>query len=103
MPRPLRIEFDGALHHVMSRGNRGQTIFANDADRRLYLELLADAVARNGWLCHAYCLMGNHVHLLIETPKANLGSGMQQLNGRFTQRLNHRNETYGHVFQGRAT
>ena len=68
MARPLRIEFAGALHHVTARGNRRQDIYLDEPDRRAFLDVLANVVERFGWRCHAYCLMGNHYHLLIETP-----------------------------------
>jgi REP element-mobilizing transposase RayT len=80
MARPLRIEFPGALYHVTSRGDRRETIFEDDADRLQFLNVLADVVERFNWLCHAYCLMTNHYHLVIETPDGNLSLGMRQLN-----------------------
>jgi len=72
MTRPLRIEYEGAVYHITSRGNAGEKIFFTDSDRSAFLEILAQTVDRYGWLCHAYCLMTNHYHLLIETPNANL-------------------------------
>ena len=75
MARPLRIQFEGAIYHITSRGNARQEIFLDDADRRAFLEALAEAVDRFGWICHAYCLMPNHYHLLIETPEPNLSRG----------------------------
>ena len=101
MPRPLRIEFPGAIHHVTARGDRQQTIFHNDGDRRAWLNIFDDVCKRFAWTVHAFCLMGNHFHLMIETPDANLASGMRQLNGRYTQCFNRRHETVGHLFQGR--
>ena len=85
MARPLRIEFEGALYHVTSRGNAGQDIFADDEDRDAFLEILADTTARFVWICHAYCLMSNHYHLLLETPDANLSRGMRHLNSVYTE------------------
>ena len=76
MARPLRIEYPGAVYHVMSRGNARQDIVADDRDRLQFLSLLAHAVDRYSWLCHAYCLMDNHYHLLVETPQPNLSLGM---------------------------
>ena len=90
MARPLRLEFSGAVYHLTSRGNGRQKIFFNDADRELFVETLAHVISRYGWICHAYCLMANHYHLLIETPKPNLSLGMRQLNGIFTQSFNRR-------------
>src|SRR5512135_2237813 len=101
MARPLRIEYPGALHHITARGNARKRIYKNDADREAFLETLRDVVKRFGWVCHAYCLMDNHYHLLIETPEGNLSRGMRQLNGIFTQRLNRRHGRVGHLFQGR--
>ena len=101
MARPLRLEFPGAIYHVTSRGNARNAIFLDDADRTLFLGGLGEVVARLGWLCHAYCLMDNHYHLLIETPEANLSLGMRQVNGVYTQRFNRRHGRVGHVFQGR--
>ena len=103
MARPLRLSFPGAVYHVTSRGNARQDIVADDRDRSQWLRLLAHVVDRYGWMCHAYCLMDNHYHLLIETPKPNLSLGMRQLNGRYTQAYNLRHEQVGPVFQGRFT
>jgi REP element-mobilizing transposase RayT len=101
MARPLRIEFPGAIYHLTNRGNAGQTIFEDDVDRIAFLSVLGDVVDRMGWLCHAYCLMENHYHLMAETPEANLSDGMRRLNGTYTQRFNRRHERFGHLFQGR--
>ena len=101
MARPLRIEFPGALYHVTSRGNARAPIFFGNSDQRLLLDMLGQVVVGSHWLCHAYCLMPNHYHLLIETPEANLSRGMRQLNGLYTQRFNRRHDRVGHVFQGR--
>lgn len=101
MARALRLEFPGALYHVTSRGNAGADIFADDADRRFFLGLLARVVGRFAWLCHAFCLMGNHYHLLLETPRPNLSRGMRSLNSVYAQAFNRRWRRRGHVFQGR--
>jgi putative transposase len=101
MARPLRIEFAGALYHVTSRGNERREIFFSDEDRATFLGVLGDVVVRFDWLCHAYCLMGNHYHLLVETPEANLSKGMRQLNGVYTQLINRTQRRVGHLFQGR--
>ena len=101
MARPLRVEFDGALYHITSRGNAAQNIFLDDKDRFRFLDVLRAVVDRFGWLCHAYCLMSNHYHLLAETPHSNLSRGMRHLNGVYTQAVNHRHKRSGHVFQGR--
>jgi putative transposase len=99
--RPLRIEFPGALYHITSRGNDRAAIFLVDSDRRQFLDTLGEVVGRCGWRCHAYCLMTNHYHLVVETPRANLSAGMRHVNGLYTQRFNRRHERVGHVFQGR--
>jgi REP element-mobilizing transposase RayT len=101
MARPLRIEYEGAAYHVTSRGNARQDIFLADSDREVFLEVLGDVVQRYGWTCHAYCLMTNHYHLLLETPEANLSRGMRHLNGVYTQAFNRRHGRSGHVLQGR--
>jgi REP element-mobilizing transposase RayT len=99
--RPLRIEIPGVLYHVTSRGNAREPIVEDDSDRRSFLDVLGTVVDRYGWTCHAYCLMTNHYHLVVDTPDANLSRGMRQLNGVFTQRFNRRHGRVGHVFQGR--
>ena len=101
MTRPLRIEFPGALYHLTTRGNARADIFVDDIDRDGFLAVLSGVVARWGWLCHVYCLMGNHYHLVVTTPEANLSRGMRQLNGVYTQRFNRRHDRVGHLFQGR--
>ncbi len=101
MPRPLRIEFAGALYHVMARGNQGQSIFRDDKDHLRFLETLGEACEKTGWRIHAYVLMSNHYHLLLETPEANLVAGMKWLQGTYTQRHNTRHRVCGHLFQGR--
>jgi REP element-mobilizing transposase RayT len=101
MARPLRIEFPGAVYHVTSRGNERKAIFRDDQDRKILLDTLAEVTLRYNWLCHAYCLMDNHYHLLIDTPDGNLSIGMRQLNGIYTQRFNKRHDRVGHLFQGR--
>jgi len=101
MARPLRIEYPGAVYHITSRGNARQDIFVDDADRAAFLEILAKAVDRFNWLCHAYCLMSNHFHLLIETVDPTLARGMRHLNGVYTQAFNRRHERSGHLLQGR--
>jgi len=101
MARPLRIEFEGAVCHITSRGNAREKIFLDDEDRSVFLATLGETVDRFGWLCHAYCLMSNHYHLLIETLEPNLSRGMQLLNGVYTQRFNRHYRRFGHVLQGR--
>ena len=101
MARPLRIEYPGALYHITSRGNNKQDIFLDDSDRISFLEILSKVIEEREWLCYAFCLMGNHYHLLIETPKANLSRGMQQLDSVYARRFNKRHERVGHLFQAR--
>ena len=101
MARPLRIEFPGAVYHVTSRGNAKQAIFIDDEDKDRFFDVLSIVVERFNWLCHAYCLMENHYHLLIETPNGNLSKGMRELNGVYTQGFNQRYRRVGHLFQGR--
>lgn len=101
MARPLRIEYPGALYHVTSRGNGKRLIFLNDQDRRVWLELLEETVKAHRFIVHAYCLMGNHFHLLIETPEGNLARGMHYLNAAYTQWFNKVHGRVGHVLQGR--
>ena len=101
MARPLRVEFPGGLYHVTARGNGRLAIFIDDSDRERFLAVLASVVARYHVLCHAYCLMGNHYHLLLETPEANLSRAMRQLNGIYSQGFNRCHRWSGHVFEGR--
>lgn len=101
MARPLRIEFPGALYHLTSRGDRREAIFADDQDRATFLTLLGDACERFDAFVMAYCLMGNHYHLVLSTRSANLSRLMRHLNGVYTQRYNRRHDKTGHVFQGR--
>ena len=101
MPRKPRQEIAGGVHHVFARGNRREDIYLDDADREMYLAMLARVVAREGWRLLAYCLMHNHMHLLVETPEPNLGDGMRRLHGEYAQTFNRRHARTGHVFQGR--
>jgi len=101
MARPLRIEFSGALYHITSRGNARENIYRDNSDRDSFLELLYKTNMRHNWICHAYCLMTNHYHLLVETSQPTLSKGMKYLNGSYTQRYNRRHQRIGHVFQGR--
>lgn len=101
MARPIRIQYPGAVYHVMARGNHGRAVFGDDADRQEFLETLAEACEKTGWRIHAYVLMGNHYHLLVETPEPNLVAGMKWLQGTYTQRYNGRHRLFGHLFQGR--
>lgn len=101
MARPLRLEFHGALYHITSRGDGREDIYLDDGDRESALAVLAEVVKRFNWTVHAYCLMSNHYHLLVEPPDGNLAQGMRQFNGIYTQRFNRRHGRVGHVFQGR--
>ena len=101
MSRPLRIEFPGATYHVTSRGDRQEAIFADDSDRRSFLDVLARAMERFDAAAFAYCLMDNHYHLVLTTRGAKLSALMRHVNGVHTQRFNRRHDKAGHVFQGR--
>ena len=101
MPRQVRIEFAGAAYHVMCRGDRGEAIFEDDTDRECFVETLAQASKRAGWLIHAYVLMGNHYHHLLETPEPNLVRGMTWLQTTYTVRYNARHRSSGHLYGGR--
>lgn len=101
MSRPLRIEFPDALYHVTARGDRREDIFEDDQDRQMFLSTLEQVITQFNWVCHAWCLMDNHYHLLIQTPDGNLSKGMRQLNGVYTQASNRRHRRVGHLFQGR--
>ena len=101
MARPLRLEFSGALYHVTSRGDRREDIYLTDNDRNAFLKILGEVCERYNWIVHAYCLMDNHYHILIETPDGNLSKGMRHLNGVYTQYFNRTHKRVGHVYQGR--
>jgi REP element-mobilizing transposase RayT len=101
MARPLRPELAGGLYHVTARGDGRDDIYLSNIDRKAWLEVLGQVCKRFNWVCHAWCQMTNHYHLLIETPEANLAEGMRQLNGVYTQRSNRLHRRVGHVFQGR--
>ena len=101
MPRQLRVEYAGAIYHVMSRGDRAEDIFHDDVDRQDFLKTLAEACQKADFEVHAYCLMRNHFHLVVETPRGNLVGGMRWLLSSYTLRLNHRHHLFGHVFSGR--
>lgn len=101
MARQPRVEFPGAIYHLMSRGDRREDIFLDDVDRQDFLKTLAETCQKTGWQLHAYCLMRNHFHLIAETPEPNLVDGMRWLLSTYTIRLNHRHKLFGHVFSGR--
>lgn len=101
MPRPPRAECEPGIYHVYARGCERRTIYADDRDRFKYLGLLARVTLRMRWRCLAYCLMGNHVHLLLETREPNLGQGMHRLHGSYAQHFNRRHDRSGHLFGDR--
>jgi putative transposase len=101
MARKLRLQYPGAIYHLMSRGDRREPIFLDAADRQLILSTLAETCAKTDWQVHAYCLMHNHLHLVVETPKANLSDGMKWFLGTYTARFNRRHRLCGHLFSGR--
>jgi len=99
--RKLRMEYPGAIYHVINRGDRREAIFLEDKDRELFLETLGQACEKTDWQVHAYCLMSNHFHLVLETPQANLVAGMKWFLGTYTSRFNRRHKLFGHLFSGR--
>ena len=101
MARQLRLEYAGAIYHVMNRGDRQEAIFLDAEDRRRFLKTLGEACEKAGWQVHAYCLMGNHFHLVVETPQPTLVAGMKWFLGTYTQRFNARHQMRGHLFAGR--
>ena len=101
MARKLRVQYPGAIYHLMNRGDRREPIFRDDGDRQRFLETLGEACGKTGWQIHAYCLMGNHFHLVAETPQANLVAGMKWFLGTYTSRFNRRHQVFGHLFSGR--
>lgn len=101
MARPLRLQVPDGLFHVTARGNARQPIWLDDSDAAFFLETLTAVIGRYGWRCHAYCLMPNHYHLLVTTPRANLSDGARHLNGVYAQTFNRRRSRVGHLFQGR--
>ena len=102
MARQLRIEYPGAIYHVMSRGDRKDPIFLDDGDGHDFIKTLAEACQKTGFEIHSYCLMKNHFHLVVETPEGNLAAGMRWLLSTYASRFNHRHELCGHVFSGRC-
>ena len=101
MPRKLRVEYPGAIYHLMNRGDRREAIFRDDEDRKLFLTTLGECCGKTDWQVHAWCLMDNHFHLVVETPRANLVAGMQWFLGTYTARFNRRHKLFGHLFSGR--
>ena len=95
MARKLRMQYSAAIYHLMSRGDRREPIFKDDQDHQRFLETLGEACAKTGWQVHAYCLIGNHFYLVIETPQANLVAGMKWFLGTFTSRFNRRHKLLG--------
>jgi putative transposase len=101
VPRKLRIQYEGAIYHVMNRGDRREPIVVDDKDRQRFVETLGEACLKTGWQIHAWCLMNNHFHLVVETPVANLVAGMRWFLGTYTVRFNRRHKLSGHLFSGR--
>jgi putative transposase len=101
MARPPRVQVAGGIYHVTSRGNRRQSIYQDEDDYRQFLALRDRVIRRCGWRFHAYCLMTNHFHLLVETPQPNLSSGMQRLKSQYAAYFNERFALVGHLFQQR--
>ena len=101
MARKLRLQYPGAIYHVMSRGDRREAIFTDDRDRQIFLDTLGEACQKTAWQVHAWCQVRNHFHLVVETPQANLVAGMRWFLGVYTSRFNHRQREFGHLFSGR--
>ncbi len=101
MARKLRVEYGGAVYHIMNRGDRREPIFQDDDDRQRFVETLGETCVRSGWEVHAYCLMPNHFHLVVETPQPTLVAGMKWCLGTYTGRFNRRHKLFGHLFSGR--
>ena len=101
MPRKLRVEYPGAIYHVMNRGDRREPIFRDEEDRKVFLLTLGLCCGKTDWQVHAWCLMANHFHLVVETPRANLVPGMKWFLGTYTARFNRRHKLFGHLFSGR--
>jgi putative transposase len=101
MARKLRVQYPGAIYHAMNRGDRREPIFLDDNDRHQFLRTLGEACEKTDWQVHAWCLMNNHFHLVVETPRANLVEGMRWFLAVYTNRFNHRHREFGHVFSGR--
>ena len=101
MPRPSRFEEEGAIYHVINRGNYRAPLFGTEGAKAAFLLCLDEACVKAGWVVHAWCLMSNHYHLALETPAGNLVEGMQWLQGTFSTRFNRLRRENGHLFQGR--
>ena len=101
MPRKLRLEFEGAVYHVISRGNYRADVFAHEGTKAAFLKCLGEACEKSEWVVHAWCVMSNHYHLCLETPRPNLVQGMRWLQATFTLRFNRLRDERGHLFQGR--
>jgi REP element-mobilizing transposase RayT len=101
MARKLRVQYPGAIYHAMNRGDHSERVFHDASDPEVFLATLAEACAKTDWQVHCFCLMSNHFHLVIETPRANLVYGMKWLLATYTSRFNHRHKLFGHLFSGR--
>src|SRR5437867_3856350 len=101
MARKIRIEYEGALYHILNRGDRREPIFKDDLDRQRFIETLSETCAKTDWKVLGYCLMLNHFHLVVQTPQPNLVAGMKWFLGTYTTRFNRRHGLFGHLFSGR--
>ncbi len=101
MARKLRVEYPGAIYHVMNRGDRREAIFRDDVDRKQFMSTLEEVCGKTNWQVHALCLMDDHFHLVVETPRGNLVAGMKWFLGTYTGRFNRRHKLFGHLFSGR--
>src|SRR5260370_42581702 len=101
MARKMRVQYPGAIYHVMNRGDHSETVFRESRDAELFLVTVAETCAKTDWQVHSFCLMSNHFHLVIETPRPNLVPGMKWLLGTYTSRFNRKHKLFGHLFSGR--
>lgn len=101
MSRPLRIEYSGAIYHLTNYGDHAEAVFRDDEDHQVFLGTLGEAAAKTGWQVHAFCLLANHFHLVVETPQPDLVAGMKWFLGTYTGRFNRRHQVHGHLFSGR--
>ena len=101
MSRVPRCQLEDGAYHVTARGTGGAPIFLEDVDRLDFVALLGSTARRFDWLCHAYCLMSTHYHLVLEAPRLHLSAGMGWLNGTHARRFNRRHDRRGHLFEGR--
>ncbi len=101
MPRQPRSHLDDGVYHVTARATAGEPLFVVELDRQDFLELLGSTAQRSRWVCHAYCLMSTHYHLILQAAREELSTGMRRLNDVYAKRFNRRHERRGHLFETR--